>query len=216
MDRRRLLLAAAGALAGLTVALGVIATGRATPEIAPGEQYLLPGPLPAPDAELTAHTGESVRLGELGRDRLLAVFFGYTHCPDVCPLTMANLGQALQRLGPGAAGVQGVLITVDPARDSVARLAEYVARFPGSILGLTGTEEALKATARGYMVYAERAPDAPPHEHDEPPEPYPDDHYLIDHSGRTLVVQDGSIVMTFAPQASAAEIAEGLGLLLRR
>jgi protein SCO1/2 len=211
-----MLLLAAGSLGGLVLALLLVlrpSAGAREPE--PGEEYLLPAPLPAADFELTAHTGEPVRLAELGSGRLLVLFFGYTHCPDVCPLTMANLGRAIELLGEDAGRVQGALVTVDPARDSAAAMATYVGRFPPGILGLTGPAETLAAAAKAYMVYAERAAEAPAHDHDEPVETDTDE-YLIDHTGRTLVVQDGRIVMTFAPQTTAPEMAAGLRVLLER
>ena len=215
MTPRRVLLAAAGSLAGLAASLLLILlpNGKAA-EPDPAEQFLLPAPLPAPDYELTAHTGAAVRLSDLGADRALVLYFGYTHCPDVCPLTMANLGRALELLGDEAAGVRAALVTVDPARDTAATMADYVARFPGGILGLTGPRETLTAAARDYMVYAERAAPEPAHDHDEPVETDPDE-YLVDHTGRTLVVRGGRIVMTFPPQTTAAEIADGLRLALR-
>ena len=211
-----MLLVAAGALAGLTLSLALLlfpGGGSAEPE--PAEQFLLPAPLPAADFGLTAHTGEAVRLAELGADRVLVLFFGYTHCPDVCPLTMAHLGSALEQLGEDAERVRAALVTVDPARDTPEVLAEYVGRFRGGILGLTGTEETLRAAAKACLVYAERATEATAHDHDEPVETDPDE-YLIDHTGRTLVVQDGRLVMTFPPQTPAADVAQGIGLLLRR
>jgi protein SCO1/2 len=215
MTPRKMLLLATGSLAGLALALLLVlrpSPGAREPE--PGAEHLLPAPLAAPDFELTAHTGDRVRLAELGKDRVLALFFGYTHCPDVCPLTMANLGRAIGLLGDDAGRVQGALVTVDPARDSAAALAEYVARFPSGIVGLTGESATLEAAAKGYMVYAERAPEPPAHDHEEPVEARPE-FYLIEHTGRTLIVRDGRIVMTFPPQTPAPEMAAGLRLVLR-
>jgi protein SCO1 len=218
MTPRRIAQIAAGSLAGLALALVLVLSlqGRTAQSGAgSGAEFLLPAPVPAADFALVAHTGDTVRLAELGRDQALALFFGYTHCPDVCPLTMATLGRAIAALGPDAARVQGILITVDPARDSVAQLASWVARFPSGILGLTGDEETLRAAAKAYMQYAERRPEPPAHDHDEPAETRPGV-YLVDHTTRVLVVRDGRILMTFTPDASAADMTRGLALVLER
>ena len=209
MTPRRMLLIATGVLAGLALAFALVLfpPGGAT-EPEPGEEFLLPAPLPAPDFELVAHTGEAVRLHELGENRVLAIFFGYSNCPDVCPLTMANLGRARADLGENAERVLVVLITVDPARDSVAQLAEYVQRFPTGIVALTGPEETLAAAAKAYLAYVERAPDSG-HEHGT-------GGYLVDHSGRTLLVRGDRIVMTFPPGTPAPDMAAGFALALRR
>ena len=224
---------AAGACLGLLIALLILRPPTSQAE-RPGERFLLPAPLPAPDAELVAHTGETVTLSELGEELTLVVFFGYTNCPDVCPLTMAALGSARELLGADAARLLGVLITVDPERDTPAQLASFLARFSPGLIGLTGPPEALAEAARGYLVTAARsAPvEAAPAEatHVEAPhveaahdEAAPGAHaradgpppgYLMNHTGRAYVVQDGRIRMTFPPLTDAAQIAAGLKLLL--
>ncbi len=204
---RRLFLTALGSLAGLAVALLlVLSPGRAAGP-RPGEELLLPGPLPAPDFELTAHTGETVRMNDLVAGRVVVLFFGYTNCPDICPLTMAALGRARALLGPDTARVLGVLITVDPARDTPAALAAYVERFGPGLMGLTGTEEALAAVAEGYLA---RSAPAAGHDHAAPQD------YIIEHTGRAFVVADGAVRMTFPPMTGAPEMADGLRLLLER
>jgi protein SCO1/2 len=88
-----------------------------------------------------------------------AVFFGYTQCPDACPTTLFALGQAEKLLGPKAADFQTVFISVDPARDTPARLAAYLSNeaFPHRSIGLTGTEAQTAAAARAYKVYYQKA-----------------------------------------------------------
>jgi protein SCO1/2 len=81
------------------------------------------------------------------------VFFGYTNCPDDCPLTLQKMATALEKLGPLAERIAPLFITVDPARDTPARLASYLANFDTRIVGLTGNEEQIAATAKAYRVY---------------------------------------------------------------
>ncbi len=87
-----------------------------------------------------------------------AVFFGYTFCPDVCPTTLQTLGVAQDRLGPKAARLQVVFITVDPDRDTPAQLRAYLSSpaFPKGTIGLTGSREAVAAAAKAYHVFYQK------------------------------------------------------------
>lgn len=87
------------------------------------------------------------------RGRWMLVFFGYTNCPDDCPLTLQKMATALGNIGPLAERVAVLFITVDPARDTPARLASYLANFDTRIVGLTGNDEQIAATAKAYRVY---------------------------------------------------------------
>jgi protein SCO1/2 len=107
---------------------------------------------PAPDFSLTDHTGRAVTLSDY-RGSVALVFFGYTHCPDVCPLTLARLARVLEAMGPAAKDVQVLLVTVDPERDTPDVLREYVGRFGPGIHGLTGGEQAVHAAMAGYGAY---------------------------------------------------------------
>lgn len=89
----------------------------------------------------------------LGRHML--VFFGFTYCPDVCPTTLAILSAALEEIGPAAADIVPVLITVDPARDTPEALKPYLSSFGPNFVGLTGTEEEIAAVADAYHAYYE-------------------------------------------------------------
>ncbi|MFO1012967.1 MAG: SCO family protein [Caulobacteraceae bacterium] len=86
------------------------------------------------------------------------VFFGFTSCPDVCPTTLSALGQAIDQLGPKAANLQVVLISVDPERDTPAQMKTYLTTpgFPPNIIGLTGTVAQSDAAARAYRVFHEK------------------------------------------------------------
>ncbi|HEY1708196.1 MAG TPA: SCO family protein [Rhizomicrobium sp.] len=98
-----------------------------------------------------ASDGAAVNAGDyLGK--VAIVYFGYTNCPDVCPATLADLTDALQKLGPHAAAVQVLFVTVDPARDTLAKLKQYTAAFDPHIDGLRGTPNELLRFARRFRV----------------------------------------------------------------
>lgn len=119
---------------------------------------LAPGPSAIGGAfSLTDQRGERVTEKDLlGRPSL--VFFGFTHCPDICPTKLFEMTQILDRLGADAAKVNTVFITVDPARDDRALLASYLGSFHASIRGLTGTEEEVAAAVRAYRAFARKVP----------------------------------------------------------
>jgi cytochrome oxidase Cu insertion factor (SCO1/SenC/PrrC family) len=110
---------------------------------------------------LTNHLGETVTDADfLGRPML--IYFGFTYCPDVCPLSLQAMGAALDQMpAEDAAQFQTVLISVDPERDTPAALADYVTAevFPDNLMGLTGTPEQIRDVARAYRVYYARVED---------------------------------------------------------
>lgn len=87
------------------------------------------------------------------RGRFMLVYFGYTMCPDVCPTTLNQVAEALDKLGPKAERVQPVFITLDPERDTPAVVKQYTAAFTPRLVGLTGTSEQIAQVAREYRVY---------------------------------------------------------------
>ena len=89
------------------------------------------------------------------RGHWMLVFFGYTNCPDECPLTLQKMATALEALGPLADRVAPLFITVDPVRDTLERLASYLENFDRRIVGLTGSDEQIAAVAKAYRVYYE-------------------------------------------------------------
>ena len=91
------------------------------------------------------------------RGRYMLVFFGYTHCPDVCPTTLFDLTGALDMLGADAKNIQPIFITVDPLRDTPKVIAEYLQSFHPSFIGLTGTRQQLATVERLYGIYAKAA-----------------------------------------------------------
>jgi protein SCO1/2 len=86
------------------------------------------------------------------RGRIVALYFGYTHCPDICPATLTNLSDVLGRLGAGANQVRILFVTVDPDRDTLKSLKDYVRAFAPQTDGLRGDDDALAALARRYRV----------------------------------------------------------------
>jgi protein SCO1/2 len=107
---------------------------------------------------LTDQDGASWSLASQ-RGKTVALFFGYTHCTDVCPATLAKLARAADTLGSNASRTEIAFVTVDPQRDTVPVLAEYVTRFGASnIVGLTGTSRQLRSVYSAYHVWAQRIP----------------------------------------------------------
>jgi len=101
---------------------------------------------------LTASDGRTVT-DRTYRGKWLLIYFGYTSCPDACPTALNDMGVALDRLGPEAAAVQPIFITVDPKRDTREVLSEYLKSFDPHIVALTGTEEEIAAAAKAFRVY---------------------------------------------------------------
>lgn len=126
------------------------------------------------DFHLVDPTGAPRSLADY-RGKVVLLFFGYTNCPDECPTTLAKMAQAVDRLGEDGKRVQGILVTVDPVRDTPAVLAKYVAAFHPSFVGLTASEAAIAATAKDFKVFYEDQPR--------------DDHgfYTVDHNSGIFV-----------------------------
>ena len=108
-----------------------------------------------PELELVASSGRPARLSDWRGNHLLIVF-GYSNCPDVCPLTLAQLAALVERL-EAQAQLQVLMITVDPERDTPERLADYVARFHPSFIGLTGSPAAIHEAMTAFYALAQRA-----------------------------------------------------------
>ena len=107
---------------------------------------------PAPDFALTDHTGREVTLASF-RGHPVLLFFGYTHCPDICPLTLARLQRSVRALGSRGEDVRVLLVTNDPARDTPPVLKAYVARFGPQVVGLTGDSASVARAMAGYGAY---------------------------------------------------------------
>lgn len=91
------------------------------------------------------------------RGQPMLVFFGYTHCPDVCPTTLSDMTQVLKKLGPKAP-IRGLFVTVDPERDTPAVMKDYLSSFDPRITGLTGDRPSIDAVLKAYRVYSKKHP----------------------------------------------------------
>ena len=103
------------------------------------------------DFTLTAHTGETKSLADFN-GKVVLLFFGYTHCPDICAPTLAKLAQVTKQLKERARDVQVIFVTVDPAHDTAAQLAGFIPRFDPRFIGMTGTSAQIAAVAADYKV----------------------------------------------------------------
>lgn len=114
----------------------------------------LTAPHPAPDFTLESADGP-VQLSDF-KGKFVFLYFGYTFCPDACPTTMATLAQLEEQLGADADQVEVIMITVDPERDTAENLAEYVAHFDDSFIGLTGDKAAIDAAGAPFGLYYQK------------------------------------------------------------
>jgi protein SCO1/2 len=126
------------------------------------------------DFHLIDHNGKPRQLADF-RGKIVLLFFGYTHCPDVCPVTMAQFAMLMKELGPDAKRVQVLFMTLDPERDTKELLAQYVPAFNPDFLGLYGDMATTQATARDFRVFFEKQPGKTP------------DTYTVDHTAVTYV-----------------------------
>jgi len=152
-SRKNLVLAAcaAGALTLAAVAgLTVLAPDR--PKVTTSGTADIGGPF-----RLTTQDGKSLSNADL-KGTPFAVFFGFTHCPEVCPTTLWELSQALQKLGPDADRIKVLFVSLDPARDTPDLLKSYLSSFDPRIIGLTGSEEDIAKLAKAYKVYWRKVP----------------------------------------------------------
>ncbi|KAA0676676.1 SCO family protein [Roseomonas genomospecies 6] len=150
---------------------------------------------------LTDQDGRTVTDADY-RGKYLLIYFGYTYCPDVCPTELGTMARAMDLLGRQADKVQPMFISVDPERDTVAHLKDYVGLFHPSLVGLTGTPEQVKAAAKAYRVYYAKAP-----QKDGKPEDY-----LMDHSSFLyLMGPDGRFLGVYPAGTTADRVAQDLG-----
>jgi len=155
------------------------------------------------DFSLTDHTGSPRTLADF-RGKAVLLFFGYTHCPDVCPTTLATMAQAVDRLGEGGQRVQGLFVTLDPARDTAEVLARYVPAFHPGFIGLHGSEAAVARVAEDFkLFFARQAPDAT-------------GFYTVDHQAAIFAFDpQGRLRLYFRGDTGAEVIAHDLRRLLQ-
>jgi protein SCO1/2 len=151
---------------------------------------------------LTDHAGKARTLGDF-QGKVVAVFFGFTRCPDVCPTTLAELKLVKERLGADGDKLQVLFVTVDPERDTPELLAKYVPAFDPTFLGLRGDAEATAKTAKEFKVFYQKAPGSSP------------DNYSIDHTAATYIYDPQGQLRLFAKHGMGADaLAHDLKLLL--
>lgn len=135
----------------LLLALLLVSTlGQAAPALKAG---VFEPPYPAPEFSLSGSDGAELKLARY-RGKLVLLVFGFTHCPEVCPTTLATLAQARKALGANAAAVQVVYVTVDPERDDVQRIKQYLSAFDPAFIGGTGKPASLEQMRKRYGVIA--------------------------------------------------------------
>jgi protein SCO1/2 len=148
----RILIIALVLLTGATVWLSSFRQNLPEPAVA----TYLPGGLALPDVRLSDENDRPFATSDL-EDRFTLVFFGFTHCPDVCPLTLQTLASAMENLRARQVELPGVLfVSVDPARDSPERMRRYLANFDAGFSGVTGPDDALNPLTSTLGVHVER------------------------------------------------------------
>ncbi|MDP3420049.1 MAG: SCO family protein [Thiobacillus sp.] len=193
----RMRLAALGALAALT-----LAACQPTPQAPAFQATDITGAAFARDFKLTDHTGRVRELADF-RGKVVAVFFGYVHCPDVCPTTLSDFARALEQLGVGAEQVQVIFVTVDPERDTPEVLKTFVPAFNPGFLGMYAEETALRELAKEFKVVYQKTSVKGV------------DDYLIDHSAGTYVFdKQGNLRLLMSYGSSPDAIAHDLKVLL--
>jgi protein SCO1/2 len=157
---------------------------------------------PAPDFLLTDQHGQPFRLSDQ-EGNVVAIFFGYTSCPDVCPATLALFKQVRESLGPASGQTRFVFITIDPDRDTSEHILEHLNRIDPEIIGLTGPEEELQPVWAAYGVYRAEQPSQGAAG------------ALFDHSARVYVVdRGGSLRVSYTFGTTVDEIADDLRFLI--
>jgi protein SCO1/2 len=159
-------------------------------------------PRQAPDFNLPSSTGNNFALSQM-RGKLVALGFGFSHCPDICPMTLAKLAQVYRDLEDQAQQVQVVYVTVDPERDSVERLHQYMQHFDARFIGVTGPAEALAEVRNAYGIIAAK-------------EVHKDGGYQVHHSSYLYLIDRQGLLRALVPFGKSAEdITHDLRILLQ-
>lgn len=186
MTSHRLLLALAGLLIAAILAVAFLWH--------PGEDD---GPTAAPTADFVLQSADGPLDTRSLRGKVVLVYFGYTYCPDICPTSLYAIGQGINLLTPQeAAQVRVIFVSVDPARDTPARLKEYVGFYHPNMIGVTGSDEQVAAAAKLYGAYyaTQKVPGAVG--------------YVVDHSAATYVLSPaGGLVASLPHGTRPAEFA---------
>ena len=163
------------------------------------------GHLPDLKFQMTNDLGKPVT-AQTYRGKVVVLYFGYTHCPDVCPLTLVHLHTVLQKLGKDADDVRVLFVTVDPIRDTVPVLHQYVSAFDPRIVGLTGTQDALAKLAKRYRAFFQR----------ETPKTSTGDYEVTHSSAIYIFDREGRARLLATPGATNDEIFHDLKILVEQ
>jgi protein SCO1/2 len=208
---RRIAVAAAAVALGLAVVAGpAVSQTPASPSPASPTPTSPPSTAPADlpisfggPFSLVDHDGRPVT-DRTYRGRFMLVYFGYTHCPDICPHNLLTMSEALDSLGSRADSIQPLFVTTDPARDTVETMRDYVSHFRAGLVGLTGDETAIADAARAYRVHRRKV---------VLPDSRGEDDYLVTHGSLTyLMGPDGRFVTMFPHDTRP----EAMATILRR
>lgn len=191
---------------GLALLLGMVAVflllGPTKPYTFQGS--LIDPPVEAPQFELSDVNGQRFQLSEL-EGQVVIMFFGYTSCPDVCPVTLTDFLRIRSKLGDQGEEVGFVFVTVDPDRDTPERMKKYLTNFDPAIIGLTGERTELEPVWSSYGVYEAKVDGGS------------EGNYLVDHSSRIYVIDaDGNLLLTYLFGTEYQVIADDVRYLVSR
>ncbi len=145
------------------------------------------------DFTLTDHHGKKRRLSEF-HGKAVVLFFGYIHCPDVCPTTLAELASTMKKLGSDADRVQVLFVSVDPERDSAEQMAAYVTAFDPRFIGLSGSTSDITNVARAYKIVHEKRGDIA------------SGNYTIDHSAASFLFDPQGKLQVMIPYGGGSDM----------
>ena len=185
-----------------TTVLALAACGEKSPPAATFTNTDVTGLAYGKGFELLDHTGKKRTLADF-KGKAVVVFFGFMHCPDVCPTTMMEMSNVMKQLGPDADRVQVIFITLDPARDTADILSQYVTAFDPRFMGLLGTQEEIDRTAKEFKVFHEKVPGKEPGS------------YTIDHTAGSYVFDPEGRIRLFIRHGQGVDaITHDLKILL--
>jgi protein SCO1/2 len=187
----------------ILVGLGIVYTTLTYARPYTFQGSLIEPPVPAPDFELVDQHGHPFHLSEQ-KDKVILAFFGYTHCPDVCPVTLADFKKIKSQLGDRSKDVAFLFISTDPERDTPDQLLNYLKNFDPEFVGLTGDQSLMETVWQEYGVYQQKVESGEP------------ENYLVDHSARTYVIdKHGNLRLTYLFGTGSEVIAEDVLHLLK-
>lgn len=154
--------------------LTIVRMGQQAPQFAGGSLSTSLGRPLGTDVTLVDHDGRPVRLADFaGKVRM--VFFGFTHCPDVCPTGLSTISLLLEEVGEAARDVRALFITVDPERDTPEVMKQYISSFPKGVIGLTGSPQQIAGAGAAFHAYVKKVPQR-------------DGAYTLDHTASILLL----------------------------